>query len=182
MGYLPQSVDLLEATVAENISRLRPAAEDANRVIAAAQAAGAHDMILRLPQGYETSVGPDGTGLSGGQRQLVGLARALFGGPKLVVLDEPNANLDSSGEQALVTALEGLKRAGTTVVFVTHKPSLLRAADKVLVLDAGQVRAFGPRPQVLGGQSGAGQTQDPQGGAGSASLEAGVQGASHAQF
>ena len=122
----------------------------ADDVLAAAQTAGAHDMIQRLPSGYETETGADGTKLSGGQRQLVGLSRALFAQPKLLVLDEPNANLDAQGEQNLVQAMLNAKQMGTTVVFVTHKPSLLRVADKVLALDAGRIKAFGPRSEVLG--------------------------------
>ena len=150
VGYLPQSVDLLEGSVATNIARMGDPALYADDVLAAAQTAGAHDMIQRLPSGYETETGADGTKLSGGQRQLVGLSRALFAQPKLLVLDEPNANLDAQGEQNLVQAMLNAKQMGTTVVFVTHKPSLLRVADKVLALDAGRIKAFGPRSEVLG--------------------------------
>lgn len=150
VGYLPQSVDLLEGSVATNIARMGDPTGHADKVLAAAQAAGAHEMIQRLSSGYETETGADGANLSGGQRQLVGLARALFGQPKLLVLDEPNSNLDAVGEQGLVQAMLNAKRAGATVVFVTHKPSLLRVADKVLALDAGRIRAFGPRSEVLG--------------------------------
>lgn len=147
IGYLPQDVELFAGTVAENIGRMqeRPLAD----IIEAAVAAGAHDMILRLPQGYETEIGEGGGMLSAGQRQRIGLARALFGQPELVVLDEPNANLDAEGEQALLQALAALKERGTTTLLVTHKPSITGSMDKVLVLANGQVRMFGARKEVL---------------------------------
>ncbi len=148
IGYLPQSSELLAGTVAENIARFGTAADD-DRVVAAARMAGAHEMILTLPSGYDTLIGDGPTVLSGGQVQRIGLARALFGEPRYVVLDEPNANLDAEGELALIGAMRALKRAGSTLVFVTHKPSLLQQADQVLVLEGGQVRAFGSREAVL---------------------------------
>ncbi|MEJ6003032.1 type I secretion system permease/ATPase, partial [Paucibacter soli] len=149
LGYLPQDVELFEGTVAENIARLGVAAGCADAVIAAARAAGVHERVQQMPQGYDTQIGPAGQSLSGGQRQLLGLARALFGKPRLLMLDEPNSNLDAQGEAALVEALAQAKQQGTTVIYVTHKPSLLSAADKVLVLDTGRVKAFGPRDTVL---------------------------------
>lgn len=149
LGYLPQDTELLAGTVAENIARLAPASASSDAVVAAARLAGAHDMVLQLPQGYDTPIGDGASSLSGGQRQRIGLARALFGEPRVVVLDEPNSNLDSEGESALVEAIKRLKARGATVVFVTHKPSLLNQADKVLVLDGGSVLAFGARDVVL---------------------------------
>jgi PrtD family type I secretion system ABC transporter len=149
LGYLPQDIELLAGTVAENIARLGSVSDNSEAVVAAARLAGAHEMILHLPKGYDTDLGDAGTTLSGGQRQRIALARALFGKPRLVVLDEPNSNLDSEGELALVEAMRTLKAMGTTLVFVTHKSSLLNHADKVLVLEAGNVRAFGPRETIL---------------------------------
>ncbi len=154
VGYLPQDVELLAGTVAENIARMGPMPQSSQAVVAAATLAGAHEMILKLPGGYDTLIGDAGTVLSGGQRQRIGLARALFGWPKLVVLDEPNSNLDTDGEAALVAAIRALKAMGSTVVFVTHKPSLLADADRVLVLHAGGVAAFGARDEVLAKVSG----------------------------
>ena len=149
VGYLPQEVELLEGTVGENIARMGRMPDSSDAVLAAAKRAGAHEMILKLTQGYETPVGESGVVLSGGQRQRIGLARALFGAPKVVMLDEPNANLDSEGEAALTAALRELKRMRTTVLFVTHKPALLAAADRILVLAGGSVVAYGPRDEVL---------------------------------
>lgn len=152
LGYLPQDVELFEGTIAENIARFGKVEDD--KVIAAALMASAHGVIQRLPNGYETAVGEDGVGLSGGQRQRVGLARALYGNPALVVLDEPNANLDGEGDAALVQAIRNLKQAGRTVVIVTHKPGLLAVVDNVLVMHGGQAVRFGQRddilPQILG--------------------------------
>ena len=148
IGYLPQDVSLLDATVAENIARLRPASDDA-AVIVAAIAAQAHELILSLPSGYDTLVGPSGAALSGGQRQRIGLARALFGNPALVVLDEPNAHLDADGETAVVKVVGRLKSAGKTVVVMAHRPSAIAACDLLLVLVEGRQRAFGPRDEVL---------------------------------
>jgi ATP-binding cassette subfamily C protein/ATP-binding cassette subfamily C protein EexD len=118
-------------------------------VFAAAKLAGCHDMILRLRDGYDTEIGDAGQHLSGGQRQMIGLARALFGTPKLVVLDEPNSNLDGDSEAALQRALEGLKARGCTVVLVSHRPQLVQGVDKVLLLKDGAVEMFGPRAEVL---------------------------------
>ncbi len=149
LGYLPQDIELLAGTVAENIARMGSAAECSEAVVAAARLAGAHEMILRLPRGYDTEIGEAGATLSGGQRQRIGLARALYGQPRYVVLDEPNSNLDSEGELTLIDAMHKLRAMGSTLVFVTHKPSLLSEADKVLVLESGNVLAFGPRDAIL---------------------------------
>ena len=153
-GYLPQDVELFAGTLAENIARFLPiapgqAAAHAERVVAAAQLAGAHELILALPQGYDTLLGPGGVGLSGGQRQRVALARALFGPPRLVVLDEPNASLDDAGEQALLDALQRLRSQRVTVVLVTHRPKVLAAVTQLLVLGDGQRQLFGPAAEML---------------------------------
>jgi ATP-binding cassette subfamily C protein/ATP-binding cassette subfamily C protein EexD len=147
VGYLPQDVELFDGTVVENIARM--GAPDPDSVFAAAKLAGCHEMILKLPKGYETEIGESGTFVSGGQRQMIGLARALYGQPKLVVLDEPNSNLDGDGEQALLRALEQVKTVGTTVVLVSHRPALVQGVDKVVVLRDGMVEMFGPRQEVL---------------------------------
>jgi PrtD family type I secretion system ABC transporter len=149
LGYLPQDVELFAGTVAENIARLA-SEPDSRRVVRAAKWAGAHEMILRLPMGYDTPIGVDGSVLSGGQRQRIGLARALYGDPALVVLDEPNANLDSDGDRALAQAIQTLKRAKKTVVVLVHRPAALSVVDKVLVLGDGRVQAFGPKQEILG--------------------------------
>jgi PrtD family type I secretion system ABC transporter len=147
IGYLPQDIELFPGTIAENIARLEE--PDPGKVIKAAQLAGLHDMILKMPKGYDTYIGENGEVLSGGQRQRIGLARALYGDPKLVVLDEPNASLDMEGEQALLRALGNLKNMGVTVVLITHKVSTLASVDKLLIMQDGAVAAFGPRAEIL---------------------------------
>jgi PrtD family type I secretion system ABC transporter len=147
VGYLPQDVELFDGTVYDNIARMREA--EPEEVYDAARLAGCHEMILRLPNGYETQIGDGGLYLSGGQRQLIGLARAMFGRPKFVVLDEPNSNLDGDSEAALLRALERLKALDTTVVLVSHRPTLVQGVDKVLLLKDGAMEMFGPRAEVL---------------------------------
>ncbi len=148
LGYLPQSVELLEGTVAENIARFQPE-PDSNAIIAAARAAGVHEMIVRLPDGYDTEVGSDGAELSAGQRQRIGLARALYGDPFLVVLDEPNSNLDAEGEAALEQAIAGIRARGGIAVVIAHRPSALAQVSHVLFMREGRAEAFGPRDEVL---------------------------------
>jgi PrtD family type I secretion system ABC transporter len=148
LGYLPQQVALFSGTVAQNIARFAPAAPS-DAVTEAARAAGAHDLILRLPEGYDTRIGPDGSGLSAGQAQRIGLARALYGNPFLVVLDEPNANLDADGEAALTRAITGVRERGGICVVIAHRPSALAAVDLVLVMSEGRAVAFGPRDEIL---------------------------------
>jgi PrtD family type I secretion system ABC transporter len=148
-GYLPQEVALLDATVEENISRLDEA-PDARAIVEASKAAGVHEMIVRMPDGYRTELGPLGVSLSGGQRQRIGLARALYGSPFLVILDEPNSNLDGEGEAALTAAIEGVKRRGGIVVVIAHRPSALAAVDLVAVIQNGKMTAFGPKEEIIG--------------------------------
>ena len=148
LGYLPQDVELFAGNVAENISRFSAEASP-EAVVAAARAAGVHDMILQLDKGYDSEIGEQGCVLSGGQRQRVGLARALYGEPALVVLDEPNASLDAAGDEALTQAILGLKARGATVVVMAHRPSAIAAVDKLLMLREGRVEAFGPKEEVI---------------------------------
>jgi PrtD family type I secretion system ABC transporter len=147
LGYLPQDAQLFSGTVAENIGRLSEASSAA--IIDAAKRAYAHEMILALPNGYDTVIGDAGVALSGGQRQRIALARALFGNPRFIVLDEPNANLDTEGEQALLSAMRDVTQAGVTLIVISHRPSLLAHVDKLLVLNTGRVEAFGPRNQIM---------------------------------
>ena len=147
IGYLPQDVELFAGSIRENIARMdRP---DDEAVIRAAMIAHAHDMIQKLPQGYDTQIGDGGARLSGGQRQRIGLARAIFGRPRIIILDEPNANLDQTGESALAAAIAELKQDGVTLVIVGHRPSTLAQADKILLLREGRVELFGPRAEIL---------------------------------
>jgi ATP-binding cassette subfamily C exporter for protease/lipase len=147
IGYLPQDIELFEGTIAENIARFSEL--DSANVINAARSAGLHEMILRLPKGYDTPIGEAGNLLSGGQRQRVGLARAVYGNPKLVVLDEPNANLDDQGEAALMNTVRELRSKGKTVILITHRPGAIAAADQLILLNDGQVAMSGPRQAVL---------------------------------
>jgi PrtD family type I secretion system ABC transporter len=148
IGYVPQEVELLPGTVAENIARFRSDA-DHESVIRAAELAGIEDLIQGLPQGYNTRLGPDGHVLSGGQKQRVALARAVYGDPRLLVLDEPNSNLDAIGEQRLAAALSAMRDQGASVVIITHRLNMLIYCDDVLVMNAGTVHAFGPRDRIM---------------------------------
>ena len=148
IGFLPQEVELFAGTVAENIARFDPQAPS-EAVIAAARAAGVHELILRLSEGYDTRIGEGGAGLSAGQRQRVGLARALYGNPFLVILDEPNANLDAEGENALTQAIIGVRRRGGVCIVIAHRPSALGAVDLILMMAEGRAQAFGPKDEVL---------------------------------
>jgi len=147
IGYLPQDIELFAGSIAENISRFDD--PDPDKVIAATTLAGMHDIILRMPGGYDAQIGEGGMVLSGGQRQRLGLARALYGNPKFLVLDEPNASLDAAGEQALVDAMVQLKLAGKTTIIITHNPNFLNHVDKLLVMQNGEAAAFGPKDLVL---------------------------------
>lgn len=147
LGYLPQDIELFDGTVADNIARFGEV--DAEKVIAAAKAAGMHELILKLPKGYDTPLGDGGSALSGGQRQRIGLARALYGDPSVIVLDEPNSNLDDQGEAALVETIKSLKAKGRTVVIITHRMSTLSTADRILVMHEGAPKIYAPRDKVL---------------------------------
>lgn len=148
IGYMPQTSDLLPGTIADNIARLDPLADDTS-IVAAAKAAGVHDMIVAFPKGYQTEVGDAGVNLSAGQRQRVALARALYGDPFAVILDEPNSNLDADGDAALAAAIASVKQRGGIVVIVAHRNSILPLLDRVLIMENGQMKAFGPRDAVL---------------------------------
>lgn len=148
IGYLPQRVQLFDGTIAENISRLAEQPDPA-KIVEAAQKADAHDMILKLPDGYDTRVSAGGGRLSGGQMQRIGLARAMYGDPVLVVLDEPNSNLDNEGSEAVNTAIKSFKAEGKSVLIMAHRPAAIKECDMLLMLDGGIVRAFGPKEQVL---------------------------------
>jgi PrtD family type I secretion system ABC transporter len=148
IGYVPQTIDLFDGTVAENIARMS-AHTPSEEVIEAARAAGAHDMILRLPNGYDTQVGENGTSLSAGQRQRIALARAFYGNPFLIVLDEPNSNLDADGENALLRAVADAKARGAAVIMIAHRPVMLAVCESVVVLLEGVQKAFGPRDEIL---------------------------------
>ncbi|MGF6177869.1 type I secretion system permease/ATPase [Ensifer sp. 4252] len=156
VGYLPQSVSLLEGTIRENIARMEDG--DPYKVIEAARLAEVHEMIGRLPLGYDTPVGDGHLTLSGGQRQRIALARCLYNRPRLVVLDEPNANLDSLGERALVRAIQRMRDQGAIVIMIAHRPSIMQVADKLLVLENGRISQFGPRTDILTTVPGPGET------------------------
>ena len=147
IGYLPQDIELFDGSIAENICRFSEA--DPEKIVTAAKLAGVHEMILRLPNGYDTAIGGAGGMLSGGQRQRIGLARAVYGNPKLLVLDEPNSNLDDQGEKELVEALRRIKEQGCTIVVITHRTMVLQCVDKILVMKEGAAVSFGPKDQVL---------------------------------
>jgi ATP-binding cassette, subfamily C, type I secretion system permease/ATPase len=147
VGYLPQSVSLLEGSIRENIGRM--ADSDPYKVLEAARLADIHEMIGRLPLGYDTPVGDGHLTLSGGQRQRIALARCLYNRPRLIVLDEPNANLDAIGERALIRAIQHARDDGAIVIIIAHRPAIMQVADKLLVLENGRVTQFGPRTDVI---------------------------------
>lgn len=147
IGYLPQDIELFDGTISENIARYEEPKPEL--VVEAAQVAGVHEMILQLPQGYDTPIGPGGIALSGGQRQRIGLARAIYNYPKIIVLDEPNSNLDDVGERALTQAILELKKRGSTVVLITHRPAILGITDKIAFMREGTLQMYGPRDDVL---------------------------------
>lgn len=147
LGYLPQDIELFDGTISENICRFGKA--EPEKIVAAAKLAGVHEMILRLPEGYDTIIGGSGGILSGGQRQLIGLARAVYGNPCLLVLDEPNSNLDEQGEQTLARALQRIKSEGCSIVVITHRNAVLQSVDKLLILKEGVAIAYGPKEKVL---------------------------------
>jgi ATP-binding cassette subfamily C protein EexD len=147
LGYLPQDIELFEGTISENIARFGDI--NPEKVVQAAKMADVHDLILHLPEGYDTMIGANGDTLSGGQRQRIGLARALYGDPVVVVLDEPNSNLDEQGEVALGNAITRLKQKGVTVILITHRNNILAKVDKLLILNDGVLALYGPRDQVI---------------------------------
>ncbi|WP_058023061.1 type I secretion system permease/ATPase [Pseudohongiella spirulinae] len=147
LGYLPQDIELFDGTISENICRFGE--EDPEKIVVAAKLAGVHDLILRLPDGYDTKIGATGGALSGGQRQRIGLARAVYGNPRLLVLDEPNSNLDDQGEKELVAAIQRIKSQGCTIVVISHRTMVLHSMDKILVMKEGAPVSFGPKDQVL---------------------------------
>lgn len=147
LGYLPQDIELFEGSISDNIARFGKIEPD--KVVLAARTAGVHEMILQLPDGYDTVIGSEGLNLSGGQRQRIGLARAVYGSPRLIVLDEPNSNLDEVGERALGVALQKMKETGATVFIISHRPNVLSRLDRIMVLNSGTLTMYGPRDQVI---------------------------------
>jgi ATP-binding cassette subfamily C protein EexD len=147
LGYLPQDIELFEGSISDNIARFTKV--DSEKVVLAARIAGVHEMILQLPDGYDTVIGSEGVNLSGGQRQRIGLARAVYGNPRLIVLDEPNSNLDEVGERALGVALQKMKETGATVFIISHRPNVLSRLDRIMVLNSGAMTMYGPRDQVI---------------------------------
>jgi ATP-binding cassette subfamily C exporter for protease/lipase len=147
LGYLPQDIELFGGSIAQNIARFGDV--NSEQVIEAAKRSGVHDMILHFPQGYDTLIGDGGAGLSGGQRQRIGLARAMYGDPSLLVLDEPNSNLDETGEKALLVAINDLRQRGKTIVLITHRPNVLGATNKIMLVENGAASLFGPSNDVM---------------------------------
>ena len=147
LGYLPQDIELFEGTISDNVARFGKI--DPEKVVLAARVAGVHEMILQLPDGYDTVIGSEGINLSGGQRQRIGLARAIYGSPRLIVLDEPNSNLDDVGEKALAVALQKIKETGATVFIISHRPSILSRLDRIMVMNAGTITMYGARDHVI---------------------------------
>ena len=147
IGYLPQDIELFPGTVAENIARFGEI--DAAKVVDAAQLAGSHQVILELPKGYDTEIGPGAFSLSGGQRQRIGLARAFYGRPPLIVLDEPTSNLDAEGETAVRQAMDALRAAGRTVIVIAHRPAVLGGTDQLMVIQRGKITGLGPTAEVM---------------------------------
>jgi len=160
IGYLPQDIELFEGSISQNIARF--AEVDSKKVVEAAQIAGVHEMILRLADGYDTMIGVGGATLSGGQRQRIGFARAIYDNPVLVLLDEPNSNLDDQGEKALVQAIQILKTKGTTVILITHRPNILQATNKLAVIKQGQLEAYGNTNEILQKMAAAAKAQAPK--------------------
>ena len=147
LGYLPQDIELFEGTISDNVARFGKV--DPEKVVLAARVAGVHEMILQMPDGYDTVIGSEGINLSGGQRQRIGLARAIYGSPRLIVLDEPNSNLDDVGEKALAVALQKIKETGATVFIISHRPSILSRLDRIMVMNAGTITMYGARDHVI---------------------------------
>jgi ATP-binding cassette subfamily C exporter for protease/lipase len=179
IGYLPQDIELFAGSVSDNIARFGEV--DPAKVVQAAQRAGVHDMILHFPQGYDTQLGDGGAGLSGGQRQRLGLARAMYGDPSVIVLDEPNSNLDDVGELALVQAIGDLRQHGKTIVLITHRTSALSVTNKLLLLRDGSAQMFGPTAQVIAALQEANQKQASAQAQGQAQQQAQQQAAQRAQ-